>query len=94
MPAGALASGPLLMHILDWHAAFLRSYQGALRDHALTGPLDDYLRLVARTLMGTYLEIAKSIPEAREQMLALHTALVSDSLAKIEDLKRGLRGAG
>lgn len=84
------ASGPVVLQFLEWQTLFLRAYQEAFRAHPPTAPLDEYLRLVARAMMGTYLEVAKTMPESREKMLAAHAAFVANSLETIEALKRRL----
>ena len=84
------ASGLLLAQLLEWQALFLRSYQEAFRKHSPAAPLDEQLRFMARAMMATYLEIAKSIPDSREKILTTHAAFVESSLDTIEQLKRRL----
>jgi hypothetical protein len=79
-----------LLQLVDWHSAVLEFYQRALRDGCFDGPAEDYLRKMARTMMGAYLDLVKSAPERRERLLAGQAELARVLSETLDNLRRRL----
>jgi hypothetical protein len=83
-----------LLQALEWQSMVLDLYRHALKEGAFDVPIEDHLRATARSMLRSYLDLVKTIPEQREHLLTLQAELAKGFTDAVDELRRRVTERG